>query len=177
MGSDTKGNGAAVNWLRDHVTYAGEGCLTWPFSRNPEKGYGMFGYNGRSLYAHRFMCELVHGPAPSRKHQASHLCGLGHEGCVHPHHLAWKTNAENQLDRRTHGTVRRDGMKMKLTHSQVAEARRLKGIETQTSLAKRFGVRPGCIEYWQRHNRAPAQPGKSISAMYRRLQRERRAAT
>jgi hypothetical protein len=94
-----KGNGAAVKWLRDRATYNGDGCLIFPFSRNPQKGYGMFGNNGELLYAHRFMCELANGPPPTRKHQTLHSCGNGHGGCVHPQHLSWGTNSDNQRDR------------------------------------------------------------------------------
>lgn len=157
--SAKRGEGQVVKWLRDHVTYAGDGCLTFPFSRSRFKGYGSFGYLGTQHYAHRFMCELAHGPAPTPEHQASHLCGMGHEGCVHPFHLAWKTNSENQRDRRTHGTARkRDGIKRKLTPEQIAEIRRLKGQVTQYDLAQRFGVKVGTIEYWQKHNKPPSLP-------------------
>lgn len=167
-----RGKGTAIKWLRDHVSYAGDGCLTWPFARNPGKGYGVLAYNGETHYAHRFMCELVRGPAPTPKHQAGHLCGLGHEGCVHPLHIVWKTNTENQLDRITHGTTTKNPPgRRKLTFAQIAEARSLKGRETQDSLARRFGVKPGCIEYWQRHDRDPAPLSTSPSAVQRRRKR------
>lgn len=173
-----KGKGKAVAWLREHVTYAGDSCLIWPFARITTKGYGTFGYNGRSHYAHRFMCELVNGPPPTKRHQAGHTCGLGHEGCVHPLHLKWKTNAQNQRDRRTHGTSNKSGRaKRLLTFGQIAEIRALKGRETQRSLANRFGVKPGAIEYWQKHDRDPVPPGTSQASYYRRRRREAAAMT
>src|SRR4051812_3923943 len=60
----TKGQGEAVNWLRDRMDYSDAKCLTWPFFRMPT-GYGSFGYLGKQHYAHRFMCELAHGEAPT----------------------------------------------------------------------------------------------------------------
>lgn len=167
-----KGKGQAIRWLLDHVTYAGDGCLPWPFARNPEKGYGVFGHNGEHHYAHRYMCELVKGPPPTPRHQAGHSCGLGHEGCVHPLHLAWKTNTQNQRDRITHGTTTRNppGARRKLTLEQIEEVRALKGKVSQYDLARRFGVKPGCIEYWQKHNKPPAAPGTSRTALHRRRQ-------
>ncbi len=66
--------GKCVEWLREHVAHEGDECLIWPFARNPEKGYGTLGYLGHIHYAHRFMCALVHGPAPKGKPQATHSC-------------------------------------------------------------------------------------------------------
>ncbi len=56
-----RGEGAAAKFLHDNVLYAGDACLIWPFSRMPT-GYGSLGYLGKLHYAHRLMCELVHGP-------------------------------------------------------------------------------------------------------------------
>lgn len=50
------------------------------------------------------MCQKAHGDPPSPKHDAAHSCGRGHEGCVNPNHLSWKTKKQNQADRITHGT-------------------------------------------------------------------------
>ena len=154
MEPHNKGKGAALKWILDRVAHQGDECLTWPFSRIA-KGYGHVSIDGRLHYAHRIMCELVKGPPPTPEHQASHSCGNGHNGCVNGEHLSWKTNSGNQLDRRAHGTLRKDGVRTKLTPAQIAEIRSLKGIETQASLALRFGVKPGCIEYWHRHDRPP----------------------
>lgn len=140
-GGGNRGRGAAVKWLRDHAGYKGDGCLIWPFSRNGETGYGHFGYLGEMLYAHRFMCELVHGPAPEGKTYAAHHCGKGHEGCVHPEHIAWKTPYENALDRLTHGNNHKSGRKRnKLTPERAQQIRALKGRESQWKIARDFGV-------------------------------------
>src|SRR4051812_5100930 len=102
-----KGKGEAVAWLREHALYCGDDCLIWPFSR--ARGYGNFGYLGKNIYAHRFMCELIHGPAPTPDHHAAHSCGNGHKACVNPMHITWKTSSENMRDKELHGTTRPKG--------------------------------------------------------------------
>src|SRR5258708_162153 len=99
-----RGRGKALAWIMAHVDYDGDGCLPWPFATDTH-GYGMFGANGEHHKAHLFMCQQMHGPRPSPKHQASHSCGQGHKACVHPKHVSWKTRSENHLDRRRHGTA------------------------------------------------------------------------
>lgn len=126
-----------LKWLQTHASYSGDDCLTWPFYT--ANGYGMFGYRGKLTYAHRFMCELIHGPAPSRNHVASHSCGRGHLGCVNPRHLEWKTYSANQLDRARHGT-KNCGARGKLTPEAAAQIRALAGIKTQREMAEMFGV-------------------------------------
>jgi hypothetical protein len=87
-----RGKSACQKWLEDHVGYDKDDCLIWPFSST--RGYGHFKCNGVRSYAHRYMCTLVHGEPPSDEHQASHSCGKGHQKCVSPRHLSWKTQSE-----------------------------------------------------------------------------------
>jgi hypothetical protein len=143
----SKGKSACQKWLDDHAGYKGDGCLIWPFSG--PRGYGHFKCNGKRSYAHRYMCTLIHGDPPSDKHQASHSCGRGHEGCVHPLHLSWKTQSENQLDRRIHGTTKRNGNGWagKVTIAQAEEIRRLAPKKTQDELAGIFGTSRGNIQF------------------------------
>lgn len=140
---DNPGNSPVMTWIRDHLNYDIEySCLIWPFARG-DNGYGSFGRSHTFTYAHRYICELVNGPAPSDEHQAAHSCGRGHHGCVNPKHLSWKTPAENQLDRRNHGTENRVWNKLK--PEDVAEIRRLKVEASPATLASRFGVTEACI--------------------------------
>lgn len=159
MSRALKGKGKGIVWLREHAAYEGDDCLIWPFFRLQPGGYGSFGFNGRLYYAHRMMCEMVHGAPPTPEHHAAHSCGRGHDGCVNPNHLSWKTASENLLDKRGHGTVivNSHGNMGGLTPEQVAEIRRLKGQMSQTKIAERFGVKRGCIQYWHRNEREPAR--------------------
>jgi len=135
-----KGDGLCIQWLKEHSSYPRQDwCLIWPFST--ARGYGHFGHLGVSYYAHVYMCELVHGPAPTDRHQAAHSCGMGHESCVNPHHLSWKTPEENQQDKRLHGTAQKHGrLRFKLSMEEVAHIRALAGQKTHDELARLFGV-------------------------------------
>lgn len=158
----SKGKGRGITWLREHVNYQADECLIWPMNRNRELGYGMLGYLGKLCYAHRMMCELAHGAPPTSEHQASHSCGKGHEGCVNPRHLEWKTISENLLEKRRHGTQSSGkGSRTLLTVAQIAEIRAAHGVESQYATARRFGVKRGTIQYWQKDNEPPAPPGKA----------------
>lgn len=119
-------------WIRDHLNYEGGDCLTWPFSRNPT-GYGSFKRDGKTCYAHRYICEWAHGAPPDPSYQAAHSCGNGHLGCVNPMHLSWKTRSENQLESTWHPRI-------KLTAAKAAEIRRLKGIEYPSITAATYCV-------------------------------------
>ena len=147
-------SGAAVNkmkretglqWLQRHVDYDGDECLIWPRCRD-NHGYGMLGTtrggNRVNMKAHRVMCELINGPSPTSKHQASHSCGHGHLGCVHPKHLSWKTGSQNQLDRRKHGTAATNkyGQHGIVTPEMAATIISLKGKASQEKIATQFGI-------------------------------------
>lgn len=121
-------------WIQDHLTYPHEGCcLIWPFARHMT-GYGTIGVDGKNTYAHRYMCRLVHGEPPTPQHHAAHSCGRGPDGCVNPHHLSWKTNSENQMERRP------NPLRRKMTPEQVHEIRSLKDVERVAQTAERFGI-------------------------------------
>lgn len=127
-------------WIAEHMNYAGDDCLIWPFGRDPN-GYGSFGriIDGKrtKIYAHRFMCEARNGPPPSPKHQADHLCNNGYGGCVNPRHLSWATPGENQRRGRRHG-------RHVLTPEAVADIR--KGEHPDQVYADRYGVRATTIQ-------------------------------
>lgn len=126
--------GTLKQWIADHLAYPHDYCLLWPFSRHVN-GYCPLTVDGKNTYVHRVICKQVHGDPPTPKHHAAHSCGRGAEGCVNPRHLSWKTNSENQLDRKEPRRSR-----TKLTPDQVAEIRSLKDLERVADTALRFGV-------------------------------------
>lgn len=134
--------GAPMQFIHEVVVlHTGECCLTWPFGKN-EKGYGNVWANGTTVRAHRYVCELVHGAPPTPEHEAAHSCGKGHEACIAPGHLGWKTHKENMADKLIHGTHQcgeRIGT-AKLTEAIVREIISLRGTESQSKLGERFGV-------------------------------------
>lgn len=149
------------DFILAHVGHKGEGCLKWPFNRD-QHGRGLLKVKQRTWWAHRLMCTLAHGEPPTPKHTAAHSCGKGHEGCIHPEHLSWKTQKENLADCIAHGTAVRTtyGPGGVLKPHQVQEIREARGVETQRSLAERFGVSEGAInDIWR--GRTHARPTKN----------------
>jgi hypothetical protein len=124
------------------------------------KGYGTVSFERKIYRASRLMCEKVNGPPPTPEHHAAHSCGRGHDGCVHPKHLDWKTASENQADTVLHGTCKqKGGTRQKLTDEQVAEIRAWRGIKTQKALGELYCVRPETIGQIQRYEyRKGTQP-------------------
>lgn len=116
-------------------------CLTWPFSISGN-GYGKLWVKGRLVVASRHICSLVNGDPPDPSYDAAHSCGKGHEGCVNPKHLSWKTKSENQSDRHIHGTSNsgsKHGM-AKLSEKQVLEMRSLSNSVSWDDLALKYNV-------------------------------------
>ena len=139
-----------MQFLREAASHDGlSGCLTWPFHRNA-KGYaGRVDWEGgRDKAASRVLCELVHGPAPSPRHQAAHSCGRGHLGCVSGGHVRWATPKENNADKFHHGTMVR-GERIYCAKLTSADVRQLRGAHgaglNQVALAQRFGITPGTV--------------------------------
>lgn len=138
--------GAPQRWIADHSNYESDDCLRWPFEVHRE-GYGTVRHNGRRRVASRVMCEAAHGLPPSTDHDAAHSCGNGHQACMNPRHLSWKTRKGNVADAIKHGTWNH-GEKVpsaKLTEDDVREIRRIGSTEPQSVLAARFGVRDSAI--------------------------------
>lgn len=118
-------------------------CLTWPFA-TAGMGYGVVHHAGSMRYAHRLICERVHGPAPTSEHEVAHSCGNGRKACVNRHHLSWKTHIDNVADQITHGTrVRGENhYRARLTADQVRCMRNMPH-RTVADIAVMFGVNPG----------------------------------
>lgn len=112
-----------ITWLHAHADYSGEDCLIWPFrSRNPQ-GYAYVGVGRKPVGVHRMMCEIAHGPPPTKRMQAAHSCGT--RDCVNPAHLRWATPKSNHADKVMHGTQPRGEARVnsKLTNAAVVAIR------------------------------------------------------
>jgi len=142
MGGWNRGRGRAMAWLLAHLDYRYDDCLKWPFSRDSH-GYGQLGHEGKVFKAHRKMCEMKNGPAPSPDHEAAHSCNRGHQGCINPNHLSWKTRSANQQDRTDAYNL--GCPRHKLTEEDVTKIRALFATETSADIARRYDVTPGLI--------------------------------
>lgn len=125
----------------ESIPMSGEGCLTWPFGQNGA-GYAQISVNRKRQLVSRIVCERVNGPPPSPDHMAAHECGKGHEGCIAPWHLNWKTPAENCADMERHGTklIGEQHATAKLTEKDVILIRELARSKSHQRIADDFGV-------------------------------------
>lgn len=152
-------------WLIDHKDYPHDYCLIWPFARESRVGRGMMGdSDGYRKWAHRGMCELVHGPAPAGKPQAAHSCGNGDQGCVNPRHLSWANNSENQRQRYAHGrgNPNANGNKPRFTPEQIEKIQSQWGEFTQVKLAEMYGVSLGTIQYYLKYREERGHAGGKV---------------
>lgn len=123
------------------LRHTGNECVNWPYGKK-ETGYACVWLDGQMRSASRYVCELVNGPPPTPEHQAAHSCGKGHEACIAPNHLSWKTPEGNNADKYLHGTANlgeRNGQS-KITEQQAREIISLKGSMTQKEIGNRFGI-------------------------------------
>lgn len=116
-------------------------CIAWPYARLTN-GYACLSRGRKSYLVSRLICEHLHGPAPSVRHEAAHSCNNGHDGCVNPQHLRWATPVENAADKVVAGTDNRGERcgTSKLTEKDVVEIRTLAASMTHRDIAARFSV-------------------------------------
>jgi len=135
-----------IRWIEKNVLYQGNNCLKWPFS-TASQGRGTVQVSGKNYAASRYMCILAHGNPPDQSYHAAHTCGKGHEGCMNPRHLAWKTPKENQADKLIHGTLRRGTAihTNKLTEDDVRQIRKMIGKVSGVEIAKAWGITPTMV--------------------------------
>jgi hypothetical protein len=139
--------GQCALFIQAACIYEGTQCLLWPYGR--ADSYGALFHRGRKVYAHRLVCELVHGKPPRSKRWAAHACGI--RLCVSPQHLRWATASENEADKLLHGRHNRGGRNgfAKLTEAAV-RAIRAQPYRPLTELATEYGVskQTACKARW-----------------------------
>jgi HNH endonuclease len=136
-----------------------EGCHPWmgPLARN---GYGYLSTGlrtGRKILAHRAVWQLMYGPIP----KGLVVChGCDNRRCCNPAHLRVDTHKGNIQEciakgRNSPPPPRPPGKRgsgAKLSDDQVRDVRRrIATGESQTSIAKRFGVDQVVISLIVRH--------------------------
>ena len=96
-----------------------------------------------SIVRHR---KPSNGAPPSEKHRASHTCGRGNKGCIHPRQLVWKTVSEASRDAVRNGQWRSGyGRGGKITPVEAAEIRALRDTKRTPEIAKMYGLSPHWI--------------------------------
>lgn len=113
-------------------------CLNWPYSLDKDDYPGLQ-WEDRYRRGHAVMCEIAHGPRPSKKHVAAHSCG--NPRCINRNHLRWATYAENNgPDKNKHGTALNGerNHQAKLSLRDVRAIR--KSNDTCQACADKYGV-------------------------------------
>lgn len=131
--------GEPLRWIEEHASYAGDGCLVWPFKRSGRR-YGEVWVEGHVRRASRLICRLAHGPEPTPEHEAAHSCG--NPPCCNPRHLRWATPSENMADKLIHDTHQRGSRNgsAKLSDDQARQILALRGSTTQVAIAAQFQI-------------------------------------
>ncbi len=113
--------GATRIFLEQSLELETDDCIIWPFSLD-KGGYAQARDAVGQYRPHRRVCEKAHGPAPTPRHHAAHLCG--NRPCINKRHLMWATPSENEIHKsQLHGLKRRSTQRT-LTDDQVRDIRR-----------------------------------------------------
>jgi hypothetical protein len=136
--------GASAEPFDRRVEVMPNGCWEWTGGRN-RNGYGKLKIAAKERLAHRVAYEAANGPIPPGLF-VCHSCD--NPPCVNPAHLWLGTPADNTADmvrKKRYFNWRglrsgEDNPKAKLSNADVLEIRQLRGLETQRSLGRRFGV-------------------------------------
>ena len=92
-------------------------------AKKHQRGYLVYSLGDKSFLAHRLVALTWIGPAPTDRHEVAH--GDGSRTNNHWRNLRWATPAQNQADRKLHGTYvhGQHAYSAKLTDEQADEIR------------------------------------------------------
>lgn len=156
-------NGERVRFVQEEVlSYKGTDCLVWPFPLTTH-GRAYFRIGGKLTSVSRYVCQHRHGPPPADSYHAAHSCGKGHTGCISPKHLSWKTPAENNADKKLHGThqVGEQSPTAKISTDDAKQIISLRGKLTQREIGEMFGISSAHVcsiqrgTWWKHLDRKP----------------------
>jgi hypothetical protein len=88
--------------MQAQIKPVASGCHEWQGYVNPDTGYAMTNYRGKTRIAHRLLWILVKGPVP-RKIDVCHTCD--NRKCCNFDHLWLGTRRQNLLDASAKGRV------------------------------------------------------------------------
>lgn len=115
------------------------GCHIW-LGTILSNGYGQVAMAGKKVSTHRVAWLLSHGEIPGGMY-VCHRCD--NKQCVNPAHLFLGRPVDN-----THDAMDKGRQRSVLTVGRVAEIhRRLAAGETQSAIAKGWGIHPSTISY------------------------------
>lgn len=148
------------------------GCWPW-LGRKDRDGYGKFSFKKQYYLAHRLAWELIFGSEPDSL--VLHRCD--NPSCCNPDCLFLGSHADNVADKVAKGRQARGekngGAKLSLAEVDAIKERLSRG-ETQTSLAREYGVSQSAISFihldkkwrkglasqlWPRYDPHPAPAG------------------
>jgi len=115
------------------------GCWLWTGAVHSErKPYGRFGFEGRTVAAHRMSYQLHKGRIPTGMF-VCHKCD--NPNCVNPDHLFLGTYLDNIQDRNRKGRQARGTRhgRSKLTPQQVLAIRKMTGGDRE--IGAKFGIK------------------------------------
>ena len=121
----------------------GPGCWEWQASTQWD-GYGRYWNKGKTVPAHRFSWEMIHGPIPEGM-IVCHSCDV--KMCVRPSPLFIGTQSENIQDAARKGRTRT----VKLTVEQVKKIR--SDTRSHAEIARFYGVHASTVSRIRSHHR------------------------
>lgn len=133
-----------------HVPVTETGCWLWEAGVDND-GYGHYWKDGTTKKAHRVAYEVYKGPIPDGLF-VCHTCDVS--SCVNPDHLFLGTALDNNRDKMSKGRFV-NGRRKLTAHDIVEIKERYAAGETQTALAKEYGVVHSTIG---KHIRGTANP-------------------